>query len=272
MAATSSFALTGWLLNTWGSFPTEREGEEELRCAPSALTRAGWKHHLYAASEREGRRGEGRSASCRARRGCDFWNTGGMKILVTAFDAFGGESINPTEQALELLPEEVGGAELVKTVIPTKFGESLRRVIALAEESSVDAIVCLGQAGGRKHITPERVAINVMDAEIPDNAGYQPVDVPVVEGGPAAYFSTLPVKEMVAAMDDCPARVSNTAGTFVCNQLLYGLLHHFAGTEVRAGFVHVPYIEEQNKADKPMMALAEVVEGIKRALWAVQAS
>lgn len=272
MAATSSFALTGWLLNTWGSFPTEREGEEELRCAPSALTRAGWKHHLYAAGEREGRRGEGRSARCRARRGCDFWNTGGMKILVTAFDAFGGESINPTEQALELLPEEVGGAELVKTVIPTKFGESLRRVIALAGESSVDAIVCLGQAGGRKHITPERVAINVMDAEIPDNAGYQPVDVPVVEGGPAAYFSTLPVKEMVAAMDDCPARVSNTAGTFVCNQLLYGLLHHFAGTEVRAGFVHVPYIQEQNKADKPMMALAEIVEGIKQALWAVQAS
>ena len=267
MAATSSFALTGRLPNTWGSFPSEREGEEELWWAPLALTRAGWKHHFHAAGEREGRR-----AKRRARRGCDFWNTGSMKILVTAFDAFGGESINPTEQALEQLPEEVGGAELVKAVIPTKFGESLRRVIALAEESSVDAIVCMGQAGGRAHITPERVAINVMDVEIPDNAGYQPVDVPVVEGGPAAYFSTLPVKEMVAAMDDCPARVSNTAGTFVCNQLLYGLLHHFAGTEVRAGFVHVPYIQEQNKADKPMMALAEIVEGIKRALWAVQAS
>ena len=107
MAATSSFALTGWLPNTWGSFPTEREGEEELRWAPSALTRAGWKHHFHAAGEREGRR-----AKRRARRGCDFWNTGSMKILVTAFDAFGGESINPTEQALEQLPEAVSYTHL----------------------------------------------------------------------------------------------------------------------------------------------------------------
>ena len=157
-------------------------------------------------------------------------------------------------------------------MIPTKFGESLRRAIEAAEGSAVDAIVCLGQAGGRAHITPERVAINVMDADIPDNAGYQPVDVPVVEGGPAAYFSTLLVKEMVAAMEDSPARLSNTAGTFVCNQLLYGLLHHFAATRVRAGFVHVPFITEQEKTEKPMMELAEIVEGIERALWAVQAS
>lgn len=195
-----------------------------------------------------------------------------MKILVTAFDAFGGERINPTERALQQLPDRIGDAELIKLVIPTKFGESLRRTTEAAEGSAVDAIVCLGQAGGRAHITPERVAINVMDADIPDNAGYQPVDVPVVEGGPAAYFSTLPVKEMVSEIENCPARVSNTAGTFVCNQLLYGLLHHFAGTEVRAGFIHVPYIKEQNKADKPMMELADIVEGIKRALWAVQAS
>ena len=204
--------------------------------------------------------------------GRGIWNTGGMKILVTAFDAFGGESINPTERALQQLPDHIGDAELVKLVIPTKFGESLRRAIEVAEDSEVEAIVCLGQAGGRAHITPERVAINVMDADIPDNAGYQPVDVPVVEGGPAAYFSTLPVKEMVAAMEDSPARVSNTAGTFVCNQLLYGLLHHFEGTRVSAGFVHVPYITEQEKTEKPMMELAEIVEGIKRALWAVQAS
>lgn len=157
-------------------------------------------------------------------------------------------------------------------MIPTKFGESLRRAIEAAEVSAVDAIVCLGQAGGRAHITPERVAINVMDADIPDNAGYQPVDVPVVEGGPAAYFSTLPVKEMVAAMEDIPARLSNTAGTFVCNQLLYGLLHRFADTGISAGFVHVPFSTEQEKTDKPMMELADIVEGIKRALWAVQAS
>lgn len=195
-----------------------------------------------------------------------------MKILVTAFDAFGGESINPTERALQQLPDRIGDAELIKLVIPTKFGESLRRAIEAAEDTAVDAILCFGQAGGRAHITPERVAINVMDADIPDNAGYQPVDVPVVEGGPTAYFSTLPVKEMVAAMEDIPARLSNTAGTFVCNQLLYGLLHHFAGAKVRAGFVHVPFITEQEKTDKPMMELADIVEGVKRALWAVQAS
>ena len=184
-----------------------------------------------------------------------------MKILVTAFDAFGGESINPTERALQQLPDRIGDAELIKLVIPTKFGESLRRTIEAAEGSAVDVIVCLGQAGGRAHITPERVAINVMDADIPDNAGYQPVNVPVVEGGPAAYFSTLLVKEMVAAMEDIPARLSNTAGTFVCNQLLYGLLHHFAGAKVRAGFVHVPFITEQEKTDKPMMELADIVGG-----------
>ena len=190
------------------------------------------------------------------REGPGIWNTSSMKILVTAFDAFGGESINPTERALQQLPDRIGDAKLIKVVIPTKFGESLRRTIEAAEGSAVDAIVCLGQAGGRAHITPERVAINIMDAEIPDNEGYQPVDVPVVEGGPAAYFSTLPVKEMVAAMEDIPARLSNTAGTFVCNQLLYGLLHHFAGAKVRAGFVHVPFITEQEKTDKPMMELA----------------
>ena len=240
--------------------PSEREGSGGLGPTPFPLTGAKGKRQPGAAGEREGREGPG------------IWNTGSMKILVTAFDAFGGESINPTERALQQLPDRIGDAELVKLVIPTKFGESLRRTIEAAEGSAVEAIVCLGQAGGRAHITPERVAINVMDADIPDNAGYQPVDVPVVEGGPTAYFSTLPVKEMVAAVGDRPARLSNTAGTFVCNQLLYGLLHHFEGTRVSAGFVHVPYITEQEKTDKPMMELADIVEGVKRALWAVQAS
>lgn len=227
---------------------------------PLSLTGTKGKRQPGAAGEREGWEGLG------------IWNTSSMKILVTAFDAFDGESINPTERALQQLPDRIGAAELIKLVIPTKFGESLRRTIEAAEGSAVDAIVCLGQAGGRAHITPERVAINIMDAEIPDNAGYQPVDVPVVEDGPAAYFSTLPVKEIVAAMEDIPARLSNTAGTFVCNQLLYGLLHHFAGTRISAGFVHVPFITEQEKTEKPMMELAEIVEGIKRALRAVQAS
>lgn len=256
----SSFALTGRLPSAWTTIPGEREGRGRIWRTSLPLTKTRGKRHSDAAGEREGWEGPG------------IWNTGSMKILVTAFDAFGGESINPTERALQQLPDRIGDAELIKLVIPTKFGESLRRAIEAAEVSAVDVIVCLGQAGGRAHITPERVAINVMDADIPDNAGYQPVDVPVVEGGPAAYFSTLPVKEMVAAMEDIPARLSNTAGTFVCNQLLYGLLHHFAGAKVRAGFVHVPFITEQEKTDKPMMELADIVEGIKWALWAVQAS
>lgn len=256
----SSFALTGRLPSAWTTIPGEREGRGRIWRTSLPLTKTRGKRHSDAAGEREGWEGPG------------IWNTGSMKILVTAFDAFGGESINPTERALQQLPDRIGDAELIKLVIPTKFGESLRRAIEAAEVSAVDVIVCLGQAGGRAHITPERVAINVMDADIPDNAGYQPVDVPVVEGGPAAYFSTLPVKEMVGAMEDIPARLSNTAGTFVCNQLLYGLLHHFAGAKVRAGFVHVPFITEQEKTDKPMMELADIVEGIKRALWAVQAS
>ena len=256
----SSFALTGRLPSAWTTIPGEREGRGRIWRTSLPLTKTRGKRHSDAAGEREGWEGPG------------IWNTGSMKILVTAFDAFGGESINPTERALQQLPDRIGDAELIKLVIPTKFGESLRRAIEAAEVSAVDVIVCLGQAGGRAHITPERVAMNVMDADIPDNAGYQPVDVPVVEGGPAAYFSTLPVKEMVAAMEDIPARLSNTAGTFVCNQLLYGLLHHFAGAKVRAGFVHVPFITEQEKTDKPMMELADIVEGIKWALWAVQAS
>lgn len=201
-------------------------------------------------------------------------HTGMMKILVTAFDAFGGEEINPTERALDRLPDEIGGAQIIKHPVPTVFGEALKQAIAVAEEEDVDAVVCLGQAGGRGHITPERVGINLADASIPDNAGNQPSDEPVVEGGPAAYFSTLPVKAMVAAIQEAeiPAQVSTTAGTFVCNHLLYGLLHHFKDTQVKAGFIHVPFIKEQNKENSPMLELTDVVQGVERAISAVAKS
>ncbi|MER0080946.1 pyroglutamyl-peptidase I [Corynebacterium sp. KPL2861] len=194
-----------------------------------------------------------------------------MKILVTAFDAFGGEEINPTERALDKLPDEIGGAQIIKRPVPTVFGEALKQAIAVAEKEGVDAVVCLGQAAGRSHITPERVGINLADASIPDNAGNQPIDEPVVEGGPAAYFSTLPVKAMVAAIQEAeiPARVSTTAGTFVCNHLLYGLLHHFKDTQVKAGFIHVPFIKEQNKENSPMLELTDVVQGVECAISAV---
>lgn len=193
-----------------------------------------------------------------------------MKILVTAFDAFGGEEINPTERALDRLPDEIRGAQIIKHPVPTVFGEALKQAIAAAEEEDVDAVVCLGQAGGRGHITPERVGINLADASIPDNAGNQPIDEPVVEGGPVD-FSTLPVKAMVAAIQEAeiPARVSTTAGTFVCNHLFYGLLHHFKDTQVKAGFIHVPFIKEQNKENSPMLELADVVQGVECAISAV---
>lgn len=194
-----------------------------------------------------------------------------MKILVTAFDAFGGEEINPTERALHRLPNNIGGAQLIKRLLPTVFGEALKQAVAAAEKEDVDAVVSLGQAGGRSHITPEWIGINVADASIPDNEGKQPSDKPVVDGGPAAYFSTLPVKAMVAAIQDAglPARVSTTAGTFVCNQLLYGLLHHFKDTQVKAGFIHVPFIKEQAKENSPMLELADVVRGVECAISAV---
>ncbi|WP_411701987.1 pyroglutamyl-peptidase I [Corynebacterium sp. LaCa97] len=197
-----------------------------------------------------------------------------MKILVTAFDAFGGEEINPTERALDKLPDEIGGAQIMQIIkhpVPTVFGEALKQAIAVAEEEDVDAVVCLGQAAGRGHITPERVGINLADASIPDNAGNQPSDESVVEGGPAAYFSTLPVKAMVTAIQEAeiPARVSTTAGTFVCNHLLYGLLHHFKDMQVKVGFIHVPFIKEQAKEHSPMLELTEVVQGVERAIGAV---
>ncbi|MBM0261555.1 pyroglutamyl-peptidase I [Corynebacterium macginleyi] len=194
-----------------------------------------------------------------------------MKILVTAFDAFGGEEINPTERALDRLPDHIGGAQLIKHLLPTVFGGALKQAVAVAEKEDVDAVVSLGQAGGRSHITPEWIGINLADASIPDNEGNQPSDKPVVDGGPAAYFSTLPVKAMVAAIQDAelPARVSTTAGTFVCNQLLYGLLHHFKDTQVKAGFIHVPFIKEQAKENSPMLELADVVRGVECAISAV---
>lgn len=173
-----------------------------------------------------------------------------MRILVTGFDPFDGETRNPSWDAVSRLPGQIGGAEIATLCVPTEFRRATVEVAKAIDEIVPDAVVLVGQAGGRVDVTPERVAINVEDARIPDNAGAQPIDVPVVEDGPAAYFSTLPVKAMVAAIRDAglPASLSNSAGTFVCNDLMYGVLHHLAVTgraAVRAGFVHVPFVPEQ---------------------------
>lgn len=175
---------------------------------------------------------------------------GRVKILVTAFDPFGGDAVNPALEAVRLLPPTIAGAELVALEVPTVFGRSIRTVTEAIDEHQPDAVLCVGQAGGRSGVTPERVAINVDDARIPDNEGNQPIDQPVVDGGAPAHFSSLPVKAMVQAITEAglPSELSNTAGTFVCNHLMYGVLHHLARQrldQVRAGFVHVPFIPEQ---------------------------
>lgn len=195
-----------------------------------------------------------------------------MTILVTAFDPFGGQAINPAQLAVEALPDAIGGHTVIKSIVPTVFGDSGDQVTALMDSLSPDAVVCVGQAGGRAAITPERVAINIMDATGPDNAGVTPTDVPIVPGGPAAYFSTLPVKAMIAAIESAglPGKISNTAGTFVCNHLLYRVLHH-AATRMpgcRCGFIHVPYIPAQT-ADKPCMELEDIVKGLTAAIAAI---
>ena len=194
-----------------------------------------------------------------------------MTILITAFEPFQQETTNATMEALSLLPDQLCGVRLQKRVIPVVFGEAIDAVTKLVDDLQPDAVVCLGQASGRADVTPERVAINVMDARIPDNGGNQPEDVPIRDGGPAAYFSTLPVKAMVQAMKDAgvPASVSNTAGTFVCNDLMYGLLDHLArtGQTIPAGFIHVPATPAQ-ACDRPTPSLAPetVAKGLESAL------
>jgi pyroglutamyl-peptidase len=167
-------------------------------------------------------------------------------VLLTGFAPFGGESVNPSWQAVSVLGarrDDVAAVEL-----PCEFAASLPALRRAIEEHAPELVVCVGQAGGRLDVTPERVAVNLIDARIPDNAGAQPVDVPVVPGGPAAYFTTLPVKACVAAIRAAgvPASVSHTAGTYVCNQVFYGLMHLLSTLpDVRGGFVHVPFSPEQ---------------------------
>jgi len=198
------------------------------------------------------------------------------KLLITGFDPFGGEQVNPAFEAVRLLPDEIAGLELCKLEIPTEFIKSGVILKDALRAVHPNAVLCVGQAGGRTAVTPERVAINLMDARIPDNAGYQPVDVPIRADGPAAYFATLPVKAMVQRMQDAgiPAAVSYTAGTYVCNSLMYTLLflidRKFPG--VRGGFIHVPYAMEQavNKPlGTPSMDLRQISRGLEKAVEAV---
>ena len=190
------------------------------------------------------------------------------KLLITGFDPFGGETVNPAWEAVKLLPDTIGDYRLTKLEIPTVFGRAAETVLEKAEEARPQVILCIGQAGGRAAVTPERVAINLRDAKITDNDGNQPVDEPCVPGGPTAYFATVPVKAMVKAMADAglSAAVSYTAGTFVCNDTLYTLLHRFDGTDVRCGFIHVPYLPQQGT---PNLELERTVAALEAAVQAL---
>lgn len=208
-------------------------------------------------------------------------NIGGnkaMTILITAFEPFGGEDRNPSLEALQRLPETIGGARIHKLALPTAFHDAPRQAIAALDAHRPDAVICLGQAGGRAGITVERVAINVDDARIPDNLGQQPVDAPIAKDGPAAYFTTLPIKNMAAAMTeaDIPASISNSAGTYVCNHLTYVLLHHAAttGLNTKIGFIHVPFMASQAEGRTPpvpFLSLDSIVAGIISAVAALAA-
>ncbi|MEV4150246.1 pyroglutamyl-peptidase I [Amycolatopsis sp. NPDC049691] len=189
------------------------------------------------------------------------------RVLMTGFAPFGGEAVNPSWQAVSLLGarrDDIAAVEL-----PCEFAASLPALRTAFLEHRPSLVVCVGQAGGRLEVTPERVAINLVDARIPDNAGERPVDVPVVPDGPAAYFTTLPVKACVAAIRAAgvPASVSHTAGTYVCNQVFYGLMHllaEFPG--VRGGFVHVPFSPEQVAASgtaAPSLGVDRVADALE---------
>lgn len=192
-----------------------------------------------------------------------------MKILVTGFDPFGGESTNPSWEAVKLLPDNINGAEIIKMEIPTVFSKAGNLVIEKIEELNPDAVISIGQAGGRATITPEFIGINFVNARIPDNEGEEPIGN-ISEYGIDGIFSTLPVERMVERMkeENIPASISYTAGTFVCNHVLYSVLEYIKTNKlnIRSGFIHVPYTPSQvldKPSNTPFMDLNLIVQGLK---------
>ena len=195
------------------------------------------------------------------------------KVLITGFEPFGGDKINPALEAVKLIEgRQLNGGEIVICQVPVVRYEAIDAVMAAIEEHKPDVVITVGQAAGRAGITPERVAINMDDFRIPDNGGIQVVDEPVYQDAPDAYFSTLPIKAMVKAMQEqgIPAQVSNTAGTFVCNHLFFGVQHQLAKTNIRHGFIHIPLLPEQaTTGERPSMSLQVIAEGLAVAAQAV---
>lgn len=192
------------------------------------------------------------------------------KVLLTGFEPFDGQSINPSEEiAREINDATIARHKVIGALLPCVFGAAVKELKHQIKLHEPAIVICLGQAGGRAEITPERVAINIDDARIPDNAGQQPIDKSIVKDGPAAYFSTLPIKAIVHELRrrEIPAAVSQTAGTFVCNHVFYGLMHELAmhRAEVRGGFIHVPFVPEQT-TDKPSLPFEMLTEAVRVAI------
>ena len=193
-------------------------------------------------------------------------------VLLTGFEPFNKATINPAWEAVRALEGWCGEDFRVEVrQLPCVFGEAIAAITQAVDALQPDIVIAVGQAGGRPDISVERVAINVDDASILDNAGLQPVDAAIVADGPAAYFSTLPIKAIVRACREqgLVAGVSQTAGTFVCNHVFYGLMHHVAERGIKAGFIHVPFLPEQAAArpdNPPSMALEDIIAGIRTAV------
>jgi pyroglutamyl-peptidase len=198
-----------------------------------------------------------------------------MKILVTGFDPFGGEKINPAFEVIKKLRDNVKGAEVVKLQIPTAFYSSTNKIVEKLNEVNPDVVLMIGQAGGRFDVTVERVGINIDDARIPDNESHQPIDKAIDERGLPAYFATIPIKAIVQEIKakNIPASVSNTAGTYVCNHVMYGVLNYIYKNKlnIKGGFIHIPFLLEQviTKPSTPAMSLEIMVEAIEAAMEAI---
>lgn len=190
------------------------------------------------------------------------------KLLITGFDPFDGASINPSWEAVKLLPEQIGDWQLTKLEIPTVFGLAAQTVLDAANDLQPDAILCVGQAGGRDAVTPETYGVNLRYARIADNAGNKPLAMPIVQDAPASYLASLPVCDMVRAVRELgiPCKASYSAGRFVCNDVLYTLLHHYQGTNTKVGFVHIPHLPEQAKEGTPSLTLEQSVSALIAAI------
>jgi pyroglutamyl-peptidase len=195
----------------------------------------------------------------------------GKKVLISGFEPFGGSDLNSSQLVLEAISKEsLSGLELSAVILPVEFGKAARVLLSKVNDFNPDIIISFGQAEGRKAITPEKIAINLDSARIPDNAGELRVNKVIVEAGADGYFSTLPIEKMVAAVKECglESEISLSAGAFLCNHIFYHLQHQLLEREVKSGFVHLPLVNEQiaQYPNQPSWALKDLVQGVKAAI------